>query len=357
MAGGFRVPTSLAFLPGGRVLVAEQRGLVRLVRNGQVSPRPFLDLRRRVNTFNERGLLAIATRGRFLYAYYALETNPRAPKAPTGMRLGRFRIRGDTAVRASEVVVLGRRSRGGCPGDLARADCIPANCGCHVGGDIAFGRDGTIFLSVGDSANAGFTNESALRAQQLDSLAGKLLRVDGRGRGLRSNPFWSGRATDNRSRVWALGLRNPFRFTLDRNGVPVVGDVGWLDWEELDLAVRGSNLGWPCYEGAGRQERYARWSACQALYRRAPRRLRGPAYAYRRGRGAGIIGGAFAGGGYYFADVVRGWIRVFPGGPGSGRPRAFASGTGAPVAIEAGTDGSLWYLSAASGQLRRVRPR
>jgi glucose/arabinose dehydrogenase len=354
---GLRTPIAFAFLPGGRILVAEKRGVVRLLRRRRLHPRPFLDIRARVNTFNERGLVAIAVRAGHLYAYYALEQPGLTLKAPTGMRLSRFRMSGDRALASSEVVLVGRQSRNGCAGALAHADCIPANCGCHIGGDIAFGAGGSLYLSTGDAATAGFTNANALRAQDLDSLAGKLLRVDTAGRGLRSNPFWSGRPHDNRSRVWAFGLRNPFRFVLDpRNGVPVVGDVGWLDWEEIDFAVRGANLGWPCYEGSKRQTRYARWQRCADLYRRAPRRLRGPLYQYARRRGAGIIGGAFGRNGvYYFADVVRGWIRALPVGL-EGRARPFAAGTAAPVALETGPDGNLWYLTVGTGQLRRIRP-
>jgi glucose/arabinose dehydrogenase len=368
VARGLDVPTSLAFLSRGRILVAEQRGLVRVIAGGRTR-RPFLDLRPRVNTFNERGLMAIAVRGGFLYAYYAVEAKGRPQRDPTGMRLSRFRIRGERALPASETIVLGHRSTDGCKGALARADCIPANCGCHIGGDIQFGAGGSIFLSTGDAANAGFTNSSALRAQQLDSLAGKLLRVRPDGSGLRSNPFWSGRASDNRSKVWALGLRNPFRFRLQPGtGVlPLVADVGWLDWEELDVAVRGSNLGWPCFEGRRIQPRYSHWAACTRLYRRHPHRLRAPVYAYARGRGAGIVGGAFVASfpgqyrdAYFFADVVRGWIRYVPrdglaGGPV--RPRPFARGAEGPVDLEVGPDGDLYYLAVKAGELRRIQYR
>jgi len=365
VARGLHVPTSLAFLPDGQILVGEQRGLVLRVTRGRIERRPFLDLRRRVNTFNERGLMAIAARGGFLYAYYAVEAQGRPPRQPTGMRLSRFRIRGGRAVPASEVVVLGRRSRDGCAGALARADCIPANCGCHVGGDVEFGPGGAIFLSTGDAANAGFTNSNALRAQQLDSLAGKLLRVRSDGSGPRTNPFWTGRARDNRSKVWALGLRNPFRFTLQPGTVPLVADVGWLDWEELDVASRGANLGWPCYEGRRIQPRYRRWTECAQLYRRHPHRLRAPAYVYARRRGAGIVGGDFARsypepyrGAYFFADVVRGWIRYVPRGlleGGRVRARPFARGADGPVDLEAGPGGNLYYLAVKAGELRRIR--
>jgi glucose/arabinose dehydrogenase len=371
VARGFLVPTSFAFQPNGRILVAEQRGVVRLVDRGRLRPAPFLDLRARVNTFNERGLMAIAVRGGSLYAYYALETNRREPKAPTGMRLSRFRIEGDRARASSEVVLLGRESRAGCAGSLERADCIPANCGCHVGGDIQFARDGTIFLSTGDAANAGFANASAVRSQHLDSLAGKLLHVSPSGAGLRTNPFWSGRAAANRSKVWALGLRNPFRFRLDpRSGMPVVGDVGWLDREEIDVAVRGSNLGWPCYEGDRVQPRYRGWAECVALYRRRPRRLRAPAYTYPRGRGAGVVGGAFSPAGalggrypraYFFADYVRGWIRTVNASALLGgrrvQPRAFARGIAGPVELAFGPDGALYYLAAGTGRLHRIVAR
>src|SRR5262249_50202594 len=97
----------------------------------------------------------------------------------------------------------------------------------------------------------------ALRAQDVDSINGKLLRIDpATGNGLPDNPFYAG-PTDIPSKVWCYGFRNPFRFTILPGTSDVfVGDVGWDDWEELDVAARGGNYGWPCHEGPFIQPRY-----------------------------------------------------------------------------------------------------
>ncbi|WP_326566906.1 PQQ-dependent sugar dehydrogenase [Amycolatopsis rhabdoformis] len=111
--------------------------------------------------------------------------------------------------------------------------------------------DGTLWYSVGDNGDAGKTNEVAFAALDLDSPFGKILHVTQDGKAVPSNPFYSAAAPDaTRSKVFASGFRNPFRFTLDpKSGLPVVGDVGWYIWEELDVVQPGANLAWPCWEG------------------------------------------------------------------------------------------------------------
>jgi glucose/arabinose dehydrogenase len=355
VVAGLERPTAFAFLPGGRIVIAEHAGRVRIFAGGRLRRTPFLDITRRVDNELDRGLMAIAAdpdflRNGFVYLYYAYE-GTRA--GPTTMRLTRVRARGDRASPQSEVVLLGG---------------IPADCRCHTGGDIGFGSDGSLFLSTGDAARAGGANRDALRAQELDSLAGKMLRVTRTGLGLPTNPFWTGDPRTNRSKVWAYGLRNAFRFDL-RPGedVPYVGDVGWRAWEEIDVARRGRNFGWPCYEGRVRQAAYASQSICVALYRAGPSATSLPLYAYRRPRsGASVTGGAFATGDayppryrgvYFFGDFIQGWIRYLRV-DGTGRPaspRPFVSGGDGPVAIDMGPDGSLYYLALKAGELRSVR--
>jgi glucose/arabinose dehydrogenase len=357
VGAGLAAPTSFAFLPSGRILVAEQRGLVQILERGRPRPAPFLDIRRRVNSANERGLLAIAVdpdfaRHPFLYAYYTYENDRRAPNEPKSMRLSRFPVHGARAEPAGEQVILGRKSRGDC-NDLARgSDCIPANCRCHVGGGLAFSRDGRIFLGTGDAANAGYSNANGLRAQDLDSLAGKVLRLTRRGAGVPGNPFFAGRGRSNRSKVWAYGFREPLRLALQpHTGIPYVGDVGWASWEEIDAARPGGNYGWPCYEGPAEQRRYARFDTCRRLYAHHPR-LQNPILSYPRTRGGtAVVGGVFYRGAYYFGDFVRGWIRYLR----FGRALPFLTGAEGPVQILQGPDGSLYYLAFDAGELRRVR--
>ena len=333
VASGRGVPTAFAQLPDGRIAVAEHAGLVVVLREGAPAPEPLLDLRSHVNNSRERGLVGLAAdpdfaRNRALYVLYAYEDDPTRPHGRKTVRLSRI----DARSGRERVVLSG----------------IPADCRCHIGGSIRFARDGSLFVSTGDAARAGGANALALRAQNIDSPAGKVLRVTREGRGLADNPFWNGNPLATRSRVWALGLRNPFRLVLHpRSGVPWVGDVGWRAWEEIDVAGRGANLGWPCYEGAGRQEAYAGTPTCRALYGR-PGEQRGPLLAYRHGRGASVTGGDFASdGAYVYGDFSRGGVWLL-GSPS----RELAAP--APVDIQFAPDGSLLYLSLTRGELRRI---
>lgn len=163
---------------------------------------------------------------------------------------------------------------------------IPLTHESHGVGSLVFGQDGTLLVSAGDnasysSADGGSASETywssaltdgilqakenvgAFRAQMVDSLAGKVLRLDPEtGNGVESNPFYSAAAPRAaKSRVWALGLRNPFRMTirpgtgdhepaLGNPGVLYIGDVGWTDWEDLHVGRGGrENYGWPVFEG------------------------------------------------------------------------------------------------------------
>jgi len=138
------------------------------------------------------------------------------------------------------------------------ADCIPSDSASHSVGNIRFAPDGTLFVTTGDGARFDDVDPDALRAQNLDSLAGKVMRITRLGQGVPSNPFWNGAAGANRSKVWAYGLRNPYRFNLrPGTGTPYLGDVGWASYEEINVASAGANLGWPCFEGSLRKAGYA----------------------------------------------------------------------------------------------------
>ena len=90
-----------------------------------------------------------------------------------------------------------------------------------------------------------------VRVQDIDNLSGKILRIDPiTGAGLPDNPFYNGDPGANRSKVYQLGLRNPFRIAVDENsGQLYIGDVGWTRWEEINAGDPGANFGWPYYEG------------------------------------------------------------------------------------------------------------
>ena len=241
VASGLSQPTDFDFLPDGRILIAERQGLVRVAENGLVAEQPVLDLRERVNTEFFRGLVAVAVdpdfeENGFLYVVYTIRKPGHDPKGPTVARVSRFEITGSSV--GPERVILGAAGDGttSCTDLPPSADCLPSDVD-HIGADIAFAGDGTLFVGTGDGGGQEAVEEAAFRAQSVDALGGKILRVTRSGAGVEDNPFFDGDADANRSKVWALGLRNPFRLALSPGAdLPIVGDVGWRVADEIDVA-------------------------------------------------------------------------------------------------------------------------
>lgn len=367
----------LAFAPDGRLFVWEKEGVVRIVAGGAVLETPFLDLSARVNAWDGRGLLGLAldpefAANGFVYLLYTYDppgiADPDAG-SPRTSRLTRVTASAadpNVADPASELVLLGTVGEPPCSAAPAGADCIGADHFSHSIGTVRFAPDGTLFVGSGDGASFTFPDPLALRAQSLDSLNGKILRIRRDGSAPEDNPFYDGTAS-NRSKVWALGLRNPYRFALDPvAGEPWIGDVGWNDWEELDRG-RGANFGWPCFEGDLPQPDYqAAFPLCAALDTAA---VTAPAHSYPHadsGPGGSVLAGAFAVGAAYppdyrgtlfFADYSDNWIRRARL-DGEGRVvevLPFATGARGPVALEAGPDGMLYLVSFQSGRITRIR--
>ncbi len=241
--GMFSSPVLVTAPPAdtARLFVVEQTGTVRVVRDGQVLPQPFLDLRDRVTASGESGLLSIAFapdygQSGLLYAFYNAREG-----AYGDIRISEFRRRGDDADAvdpSSERVLL----------------TIPKPYENHNGGMLQFGPDGYLYVSVGDG-DPGVLHRAGFFAQRLDSLLGSILRLDPRGGDPYAvppdNPF-VGRS-GARPEVWAYGLRNPWRIWLDSTTrTLVVPDVGSTSREELNVVgpgAAGLNFGWPCFEG------------------------------------------------------------------------------------------------------------
>lgn len=373
VAGGLTFPTDLTFLPDGRMLVAEKDGLIRVVKDGHLLATPFIDISNRVDTDGYRGLIAVqadpafATNG---YVYLLYTRQPSGPAhGPTTDRLVRVTAQGDTALPASERVVLGKLGNGSCLSLPPGSDCIPADHE-HVGGDIAFAKDGTMFVSTGDGGGGPDAVEpTVLRAQDVDFLSGKILHLTRDGKGVPSNPFWNGDADAIRSKVWAYGLRNPFRLALGPGGTPYVGNVGEETFEEIDVATRGANLGWPCYEGRAHEVEFAGTPLCGSLYAKDASALKWPALVYRHGTptgGQSVTGGGFYTGAsfppiyrgaYFYGDWERSWLRILrfdSAGRLVGGPENFATGASGPVSISEGPDGALYYLAFYAKELRRI---
>lgn len=371
VVSGLTAPTAFAFLPDGRILIAEQAGVIRLVKDGKLVKKPFLDISRKVNAYTQRGLLGLAVDPDFrsngyVYLLYTYEDDAARPRATKTARLTRVTAHGDSAQR-SEVVLVGTRVGKTCKRFPAGSDCIPNDWMGHSVGDIAFARDGTIFLSTGDASNWFHATPDSLRSQNLDSLAGKILRVTRQGKGVPTNPFWSGNPDAARSKVWAYGLRNPFRFGLSPwNGLPYVGDVGWNTYEEIDVATAGSDLGWPCYEGPTRQPEFAYLAACRSLYERGASAVKRPLVTWRQTKvRASAIGGSFntgnalppvLDGAYFYGDYVRSeldYVQVDRNNRIISGPWPFVNDANGLVDIRFGPEGDLFYLSV-TGELRRM---
>ena len=235
VASGFSNPTQVtsAHDGTGRLFVVEQRGVVRIEKDGALLPTPFLDVSDRVSCCGERGLLSIVfppgpgSKGQFWADYTDVNGDT---------TISLFSFSGDSASAVSETVIL-------------KIEQPFAN---HNGGQLAFGPDGYLYIGMGDGGSAGDPNNNA---QNLGSLLGKILRVDVRASpyGIpRDNPFAGSGAA--RPEIWAYGLRNPWRFSFDRKtGDLWIGDVGQGAWEEVDVQPAGSaggeNYGWRLTEG------------------------------------------------------------------------------------------------------------
>jgi glucose/arabinose dehydrogenase len=147
-------------------------------------------------------------------------------------------------------------------------DYLAGDSNSHGIGQLKFGLDGSLYVTVGDGTSYNEVDPRSTRVQDVDNLSGKLLRINPiTGQGYADNPFSNGNLDSNRSKVWSLGIRNAFRFTINpTTGTPYLGDVGWTAWEEVNVATKGANFGWPYYEGPTRNLGYSKLPQAQAFY-------------------------------------------------------------------------------------------
>jgi glucose/arabinose dehydrogenase len=363
IADGLSAPTDFAFAPDGRIFITEKSGAVRIFKDGELVPDPFVELT--VNRFHERGLLGLALDSQFdtngyVYLYYVVENSPDSNSGPKTAQLLRVTADGDVALPGSGLAVLGTivgdPSQPSCSDFPVGTDCIPADGPSHNGGGLRFASDGTLLLSIGDA-------EQFWPAQDLDSLSGKIVRINPDGSAPPENPFFTGDPQAVRSKVWAYGLRNPFRFGVQPGSdLPFIADVG-SSWEEINVGTAGANFGWPCYSNT-KPERGGQ--LCQKLD--AAGTATPPLYAYSRESGAAVMAGVFYQGvnypalfqdAFFFGDYVRNSIsslkvdaenNLIPGSV----TEVILDADG-PVDFEIGPEGNVYYLSINTGELRRIR--
>lgn len=330
VANAIANPTSLAFAPDGRIFVAEQGGRLRVIKNGTLLPTPFVQLT--VDSNGERGLIGITldpdfANNQHVYLYYTV------PGTPARNRVSRFTGDGDVVSPGSEVIIL-------------NLDPL-SNATNHNGGAMHFGKDGKLYVAIGENANTA-------HAQNLDTYHGKILRINKDGSAADGNPFPTG--SEQRKRVWAYGLRNPFTFSIHpETGRIFVNDVGQVSWEEVnDATAAGKNFGWPITEGEFSSAAYPS--------------LTNPVYAYARapGEGCAITGGVFYHPStsnypssyldkYFIQDFCSRWINYLDLSTPTASRSSFATSIAANgVSLSVGNDGNLYYLSRGAGALYKI---
>jgi glucose/arabinose dehydrogenase len=279
-----------------RLFIVEQPGRIRIVENGKLLDKPFLDIVNKVGSGGERGLLSVAFHPQyrsngFLFVNYTDK-------------------KGDTQIERY-AVSADKNAADPRTGKLILAIDQPYSN--HNGGLNLFGPDGMLYIGMGDGGSQGDPHGNG---QNRNALLGKLLRlnVDRGGPYLipSANPYANG---GGRGEIWAIGLRNPWRFSFDRfTGLLYIADVGGDRFEEVDvvpMSVAGVNYGWSTMEGP----------ACNRSSNCDQTGLQKPAlsYATHQNSTCAIIGGSvYHGrkipeitGQYFYSDYCNSWLKSF----------------------------------------------
>ncbi|HEY0303332.1 MAG TPA: PQQ-dependent sugar dehydrogenase [Longimicrobiales bacterium] len=297
VATGLSAPVDLQSPAGdARLFVVEQPGRIRIIQNGQLVATPFLDIRSRVGSGGERGLLGLAfhpnfAANRFFYVNYT-------------------DLNGDT--RVERYTVPAGTPNAADPASAKLIIGIDQPFSNHNGGQLQFGPDGKLYIGMGDGGSGG---DPQNHGQDRSTLLGDLLRIDvdaGDPYGIPAdNPYAT--STQFRREIWAYGLRNPWRFSFDRTaGLLYVADVGQNAWEEVNAVSAtqaGINYGWRLMEGAH----------CFSPSNCSQNGLQLPVHEYSHNDGCSVTGGyvyrgtAIPGvvGHYFYSDFCSGFLKSF----------------------------------------------
>lgn len=347
IASGLDFPVYLTSPPGDpRLFIVEKSGTIRIVADGRLLEEPFLDVSDQVSTGSEQGLLSMAfhpdygSNGRFFIDYTNRD--------------------GDTRVVEHRVSAADADRADAAP--VATLLQVPQPFSNHNGGLVLFGPDGMLYVGLGDGGSGGDPEENG---QDLGTLLGKILRIDVDGGDPYAippgNPF-AGRQ-GARGEIWALGLRNPWRFSFDRaTGDLYIADVGQNEIEELNAVQGGGpglNYGWDIMEG----------SACFEPSEGCDRTgLTLPVAEYEHGEGCSVTGGnVYRGaalpdlqGSYFYSDYCSGFVRSFrfSGGSAADERRWPQLEPPEPNVPSFGEDaaGELYILTA-GGSVFKIVPR
>jgi len=349
--------TDFVFLPGGGMLTAGKDGRVTYVApNGAVN----LVGRIAVDNVGDLGLLGLGIGVDYPdtgLVYFAYE----------------YQQVGKTYSRLSRFTMTNPAAPTGMTGETVILDGIEHFETVHGTGRVIVDTDGTIWVAMGDASPFAHSSPESLRAQDLDQPYGKLFHINPNGSGVSDNPFYDATAPLSwRSRIWASGFRNPFRFSLAADGVPYIGDVGANRTEEVNVGRKGGNFGWPCYEGNAKNSGFTNAPVCQALYTRNDAVF--SLYEYPHSIGRSVTGGVHAYGdaypepyrsSWFYGDYTAGKIWTLETGAShqltrapetaSNASAAFGAEIGAPVSFQLSPSGEIHYADILSGNVVALR--
>jgi glucose/arabinose dehydrogenase len=295
VSSSLTAPVDLVNAGDDRLFILEQPGKIRIIKNGQLLEKPFLDISgskvdKGSSSYSEKGLLGLTfhpefRKNRKFYIYYSASTDTKGMDNKSV--LAEYQVSSTDANMADvhERIIL----------QIEEPEWN------HNGGQIVFGKDGYLYIGVGDGGGGGDRHGKTGNGQNLNSLLGKILRIninEGTPYSIPAdNPFVG---KQGRAEIWAYGLRNPWRFSFDRKtGKLFCADVGQNLFEEIDIIERGKNYGWRAMEGNHVFDASLKKEDMQA-----------PIHDYPRSVGVCVIGGfVYNGkkfpslqGKYFFAD-------------------------------------------------------
>lgn len=325
-----------------RLFVVEQPGRIRIVENGRLLERPFLDITSKVGYGGERGLLSVAfhplySSNGFLFVNYTDRNGD--------TRVERYTVSADRSAADPRSAKL-----------ILTIDQPYSN---HNGGHNLFGPDGMLYVGMGDGGSQGDPHGNG---QNPNALLGKLLRINvDRGDPYTvpdGNPYAKG---GGKGEIWAIGLRNPWRFAFDKStGLLYIADVGQDKYEEINIAPAarpGINYGWNAMDGP----------SCFRSLVCDKNQFQQPAFTYGHDEGnCSIIGGfVYRGrkipeiaGQYFFADYCGGWVRSvsYSNGRVTALHRWLDSGMGSISSFGEDGQGEL-YICSSNGRVYRIIKR
>lgn len=244
IAEGLHSPTALAFPGNEEIWVTEQTGKLWALKSGLLSALPLLDLQAKLikidKSYDERGLLGLTLHPQFktnrkFYVYYS---------APSDNKSDHQDVVAEYVLAKGATTIDPNSGR-----IILRMEKPDSN---HDGGCIQFGPDGYLYVSFGDGGGQGDKHGKFGNGQNLNTLLGKILRIDVNTRSgyaiPKDNPFVG--KNEIKPEIWAYGFRNPYRFSFDKaSNLLFAGDVGQDQWEEVDIVNKGANYGWRLMEG------------------------------------------------------------------------------------------------------------